>query len=169
MQLLLVRHAHAGSPEEFAATGRHDGERPLSRAGADKMRGVAHALHMQIPQLDLIASSPYVRALETARILAEPYGLEVVEVPALIPDQPPAAVVDWLREQSAEAVAVVGHEPALGTLASYLLAGAARPFITFKKAGACLIEHPGAPAPGTGTLIWSLTGGQLRKLPHGSD
>ena len=70
MQLLIVRHAVAEDRERFAATGRGDAERPLTRKGRREFRKVARGLREALPSLDLIASSRLARAIETAAVLA---------------------------------------------------------------------------------------------------
>jgi phosphohistidine phosphatase len=119
-----------------------------------------------VPRLDPIVSSPLVRAHETAAILARRYdGIQVVELAALAPGGASAALVEWLGDQAADAaIALVGHEPDLGLLASYLVSGVKRSFMPFKKAGAGLIECDATPAAGAGQLRWLLPPKALRAL-----
>jgi phosphohistidine phosphatase SixA len=60
-------------------------------------------------------------------------------------------------------VAVVGHEPDLSGLVSWLLAGAARPLVALGKGAACLLELE-KPAARTATLLWLLPPRGLRRL-----
>jgi phosphohistidine phosphatase SixA len=86
-------------------------------------------------------------------------------VDALLPDGDRAEVLSWLEEQGeAETIAIVGHEPSLGLLASWLLASPLSHFVEFKKGGACLISWSSRPAAGTGWLQWALGPGPLRRL-----
>jgi len=130
------------------------------------MRKAAHGLHTLLPGLTQIATSPLLRARQTAEIVAADYtDVEVVNLPALSPGTAPRAVLDWLRTQPPEALlALVGHEPDLGQLASWLLAGKPSGFVQFKKGAAALIEFAGAPAAGKGTLTWLLTAAQLAEI-----
>jgi phosphohistidine phosphatase len=74
-------------------------------------------------------------------------------------------VLAWLRRLPADhSVAAIGHEPDLGVLASYLLAGRRESFVPFKKGGACLMYVPAAITPGTSVLEWLMTPRQLRYL-----
>ena len=59
---------------------------------------------------------------------------------------------------------LVGHEPDLATWVSWGLTRRRDRLLAFKKAGAALLEFPGAPDGGTGTLRWLLTAQQLRAL-----
>src|SRR5882724_2462532 len=66
VRLLVVRHAIAEDPAVFAATGRSDAERPLTEKGRRRMRRVARGLKKLVPAIDGLATSPLVRAVETA-------------------------------------------------------------------------------------------------------
>lgn len=165
MDVLLVRHAKAEEREIFALSGADDALRPLTRAGAKEMRKVAKALHRLLPQVDVFASSPLLRAVQTADILAARYGGKVMQLPQLAPGHDPAQVLTWLRSQGDNAcVALVGHEPDLGMLASWLLAGGRRGFLPMKKAGACLLRFAGGIKDGKAELVWYLPPGLLREL-----
>lgn len=126
----------------------------------------AEGLVRVVPHLDVIASSPLVRAVQTADILARAYGHERVErVAALAPGGDFDAVVEWLEgHEPTAAVAVVGHEPDLSELASYLLLHTPAPFFSFKKGGAALLEFEGMIGPGEAELRWLLAPKHLRTL-----
>jgi phosphohistidine phosphatase len=168
VQLLVIRHGPAGDRAEFAKTGQDDSERPLTPGGKSKMRRAARGLHTLIRKLDLMASSPYVRARQTADIVAEAYdGIAVETLRALIPDGSRPEILRWLRAASPDAtVAVVGHESDLSELISWLLTGKPTPLLELKKGGVCLIEYDGRPParPGAGQLAWCLTRSQLERL-----
>lgn len=164
MELLLVRHARAEERELFAISGADDALRPLTREGAARMRDVAAGLHRLLPDLDVIASSPYTRALQTADILARRYKTKVVQLPQLAPGHPPATLLPWLRgHDETFRVALVGHEPDLGMLASWLLCGKEQGFLPFKKGGAALLHFPADIKAGQAQLDWLLTPAQLRR------
>ncbi|MDE2489670.1 MAG: phosphohistidine phosphatase, partial [Elusimicrobia bacterium] len=102
-------------------------------------------------------------AAQTAALAAEALGAEVLECPALIPGRPPEEALDWLRGRREGRVALVGHEPQLSRLASWLLTGDARSVLRLKKSQALLLDLP-RPAPGRATLLWSLAPRHLRAL-----
>jgi phosphohistidine phosphatase len=164
MQLLIVRHAIAEERETWAP--RDDSLRPLTADGKKKMKESAKGLCALVPKLDLLATSPLTRAKQTAQILAKVYEKpEPTVTDVLSPGQRPAAVVAWLRTQSAhKIVAVVGHEPGLGSLASWLAAGSERSFLDLGKGGACLIDLAERIEAGEAMLAWVLRPSQLRKL-----
>jgi len=138
---------------------KKDAQRPLTDAGRKRMRRAAKALRRQVPAVDVIASSPLIRARETAEILAARYDdMAVVELMPLSPGGSERELLDWLREQTRDAVVVlVGHEPDLGLLASWLLTGKKSAFAPLRKGAACLIQFAEAPAAGGGVLEWMLT------------
>jgi phosphohistidine phosphatase len=156
MQLLMVRHAKAKDRLSFAETGRDDADRPLTKKGRSTFRKTARALRKALPELDLVASSRFSRAAETAEILADACKTGPVRyVKELEPDADPAAAVRWLQGQRRRAVVtVVGHEPQLSRLAGLLLVGTPRSFIALEKGGACLIDVGKTPKADAGTLRW---------------
>jgi len=166
MLLLVVRHAIAEDPAEYARHHTDDAGRPLTLEGRKKMKRAARGLRALVPELDRLAASPLTRALQTAEILAEAYdGIEPASVAALAPGQPTAALAAWLGEELRHrAVAIVGHEPGLSRAVSWLLAGGERSFIELKKGAACLLECADPVRAGTATLQWALTPSQLRDI-----
>ncbi|MDE2038957.1 MAG: histidine phosphatase family protein [Elusimicrobia bacterium] len=74
MELLLMRHGPAGDSRRWLARGRADAERPLTETGRRKTRRAAEGLARLLPRLDLIASSPLLRARQTADALARLHG-----------------------------------------------------------------------------------------------
>lgn len=164
MKLVIVRHADAGDREEFAKSGKPDELRPLSDKGRKQMRSAAEGLRALVPNVDLIATSPYVRALETAEIVADVYkGVEPDTTGSLEPESAPEDLVEWLRKRNADVVVVVGHEPDLGALATWLMSGQTTSHVELKKGGACQLDFEDGMKKGAGVLQWLLTGKQLAK------
>ena len=166
MQLLIIRHAIAEDREAFAASGQDDSERPLTKDGRKKMRRAAAGLAEVAPAVDLLATSPFVRATQTADIIAAALRRPPTHsVDALTPERPASDFVKWLQEvEDAAVVAAVGHEPHLGRLVGWLATARKQPFMELRKGGACLLDLGAAPAPGTAHLVWALTPKQLRRL-----
>ena len=165
MQLLVIRHAIAMERDEWAKTGRPDSDRPLTDTGRRRMRRNARGLQRISPHPDLIGTSPWLRAADTARVIVETLGIErMEEVDAMIPERPFSDLASWLNERSAVAtIAVVGHEPHVGELVTWLL-GAEGAHVEFKKGGACLLRIDGKVDAGSATLVWHLPPAQLRDL-----
>ncbi|HET7248294.1 MAG TPA: histidine phosphatase family protein [Gemmatimonadales bacterium] len=165
-QLLVVRHAIAEDAAEWARAHPDDAGRPLTSEGKKKMKRVADALCALVPDIQQLATSPLTRAVQTAEILAAAYdGLDPVVVPVLAPAQSPVDVTRWLAgERRHETVAIVGHEPGLSRVVSWLLAGSERSFVEIKKGAAVLLAFPDAVDAAAATLQWALTPSQLRGL-----
>lgn len=164
-QLLIVRHAVAESREAFAESGEDDALRPLTADGRRSMKRVAKGIHTLVPTLDVIAASPLVRAQQTAQVLASRYdGVTVTTTESLEPSRGPTAFATWVRKQPEGTIAVVGHEPHLGMLVTWLMTGLAEPRVRLRKAGACLLEVSGRPRAGAAIMEWSLTPSQLRDI-----
>lgn len=188
MKLLVVRHAIAEDREAFARGGDGDRQRPLSGKGRRRFRLGAAALAAREPDIDLLVSSPLVRARQTADLLDEALRTEGIEIrraesDALVPGAHPRALGDWLGDWSSqhrkeaggaelETLAVVGHEPHLSHLVSWLAGGVEHSWIRLKKGGAVLLEVPAgtreragdALSAGSATLLWALAPRQLREL-----
>jgi phosphohistidine phosphatase len=166
MQLLIVRHAIAADQLAWAATGSADDQRPLTDKGRARMKRNAAGIVVALPDLDVIGTSPFLRAAQTATLLARAYGgVEVTEVPALASGGSREGIVDWLSTHDVDArVAVVGHEPDLGWLLAWCLGGDGVPAVAMRKGGACLLGFVGHPAAGRAELKWFLPPSLLRKL-----
>jgi len=165
VELLVVRHAIAEDREVFAATGREDALRPLTAEGTRKMKRTARGLRTIIPGIDVLVSSPLTRAHETAEILRREYELDRVETAReLEPATPLDEVASWLGRLDKGVVAIVGHEPLLGHLVTYLITGSNHSGVELKKGGACLIEFDAKPEVARGRLIWAISPGILRDL-----
>lgn len=166
MDVLVVRHAIALDKAEAARAGMPDGERPLTREGKRRAKSVARGLAHRVPELAAILTSPLRRAVETADVLARRYPTAAyIETAALTPDAEPAALEQVLATHAVQpVVAVIGHEPHLSGWVSWCLTGDERPIVELRKSGACLLHFDGAPARGTGRLMWLLTPGIARRL-----
>lgn len=162
VRLYLVRHAIAFERDDRWPD---DTKRPLTHKGTARMREVVDGLLEMNVELDLVITSPLVRAKQTADVLlagfADPPALAVSE--SLSPGGTPAGVADVLsRHMKLKNIALVGHEPSLGDLGAFLI-GAKAP-LAFKKGGVACIEMPTLPVVGRGQLIWLATPRMLRRL-----
>jgi phosphohistidine phosphatase len=162
--LYVLRHAIA----ESEAPGGDDRLRRLTSRGREKMRAEAEGMAGLGIELDLLLTSPLVRAAETAAIVADvlPGCPTPREFPGLAPSVGAAELVRGLRPFARhEGVAIVGHEPGLSQVAALLLAGSPGGLaLVLKKGGLIAIEIVEEPAPRSGTLRWMLTPRQLRRL-----
>jgi phosphohistidine phosphatase len=136
----LIRHAHAVPAEE-------DPNRPLSPKGREQIAEVCAALRArQGFKPAEIWHSPLARARETAELLAAGLGLSapLVLKPGLEPSDDPAGIAAVLAAEARD-IAVVGHEPHLGGLATLLVEGPAHAgaFVEFRKAGVLALLRKG--------------------------
>jgi phosphohistidine phosphatase len=163
MKLLVVRHGTAMEREDFAGTGESDDLRPLTDEGKAEMKLIAAGLRSEVATLDVLATSPLLRARQTAEIIADAYEFRDAQViDSLVPGAPFDEFVGWSAGLGeTKVVAVVGHEPHLGTLVTWLLAGGNQSRIRLKKGGACLVEFDAVPQRDSGILNWLLTPRQL--------
>jgi phosphohistidine phosphatase len=122
MKLYVMRH---GPAEESAASG-HDGDRALTASGRERVRSVAKRLVDEEEAPLLIVSSPLVRSVQTAEIVAAATKLTerggVVETRReLSPGGDATELVKSLFAQKKKRVMVVGHEPDLSALITRLV------------------------------------------------
>lgn len=121
MELYILRH---GLAESNSVSGR-DSDRRLTPEGAEQVRRqMTRAREMGVSP-EAIFSSPYVRALETARIVAELLGYqsEIVKTSALEPDAPPGAVWEdvWQEVRGfSKQVMLVSHEPLVSATVAWM-------------------------------------------------
>jgi len=165
MNLYIIRHAIAideGTPEYD-----NDSERPLSDKGKKKMRQIAKGLRALGVDFDLILSSPYLRAKETAEILAEVSRTkaDVAFSENLIPMGDPDLLISEMNEKySANSIALIGHEPHLSSLISLLVSDNASLDITLKKGGVCRLSADDLHHTRKATLEWLITPGILVEI-----
>jgi phosphohistidine phosphatase SixA len=119
MKLILVRHAHAGSP----LAGDADRSRELTPEGIETADALASSLLPYLPSR--IISSPYKRAIQTVTSLAERLGIEVDLDERLSQEATDSQVVELAAFLAAVpdqmAIVLAGHGPTLARLAETLL------------------------------------------------
>ena len=127
MDLILWRHAEAFDAED----GDEDLERALSARGERQAARMATWLNQHLPATTRILVSPARRAQQTAAALER----KVKTIEALAPTGTVPALLACARWPDAkEPVMVIGHQPTLGLVAAYLLAGVAQPWSVKKGA-----------------------------------
>lgn len=163
MNLYLIRHAIS---EEEHSSGE-DSQRALTDKGAKKMRQIAKGLRVLGAEIDLILTSPYVRAKETAEILADVYKIkkQIVMSDHLIPMGAPDLLIAEINEKfSFDSLAIVGHEPYLSSLISLLVSGGAPLDLVIKKGGVCRLSADELRHTRRASLEWLLTPGVLIEI-----
>lgn len=121
MKLYVMRHAVA----EDAAASFHDFDRALTLKGRKRAREVARTLQHADEKPRVIISSPLVRALQTAEIVASVLDPEepVTVRQEIAPGGELLTLIHELVAAQSKSVMIVGHEPALSSLVDQLLGG----------------------------------------------
>lgn len=165
MHLYIVRHAIAG--ERDPSRWPDDGQRPLTPEGRRRFQEAARGLARIVPTVETHLSSPLVRAWQTAEILSADAGWPApVACDALAGESVVEATIDLLpRHEERASVALVGHEPGVSEILSYLLTGSAhQAAVEFKKGAVACLTLPRGPVPGSAVLLWLLPPKVLRGL-----
>ena len=163
MRVILFRHGPAA--RRNATTWPNDSFRPLTSPGALLARAAAEGLARIESSVAVVVSSPASRTRQTARVLASVFDTgEIEELESLGPDGSISEIVRYLSARPpVDGLILVGHEPGLGLLASFLLVGAPAG-LRLKRAGAMSIRFDGTPREGTGRLSWLLSPRILRRM-----
>ena len=166
MDLYIQRHAIA--VDRGTKGYETDSKRPLTGKGAEKMQGIAEGMLTLQLSFDRILSSPFVRARQTAGIVAEVlHETKKLEFTAdLEPGGDPGRLIDLIGERHGpdSSILLVGHEPYLSGLISILVAGVQNPSITMKKGGLCKLRVAGLRYGRCAVMEWLLTPHQLRLM-----
>jgi len=163
MKIYILRHGIAVEPGTPGYD--TDAERPLTPEGERKLKGIADAMRALELSFDLILSSPYLRARQTAELIAEALKerkrLELSD--ALTPGGSMKKLVELLNrlQPSPDSVLLVGHEPHLSGLISLLVTGKAGCTVVMKKGGLCKLSTESLQPGRCAALEWLLTPKQM--------
>jgi phosphohistidine phosphatase len=157
MDLYIIRHAWAADRDDRQWP--DDDLRPLTEEGRERFTQMAARLLGRGLTPEVIATSPLVRCVETARLLAaEADKVEVVELDELRPGSDVEGLLQWTARQARkhERIAWVGHAPDVNRLTAALV-GDRGGVIHFAKGAVAAIRFDGPPAIGSGELQWLVT------------
>jgi phosphohistidine phosphatase len=163
MKLYLIRHASAEAHSQPTA-GPDLGL--TEKARARMVRAVSGLRKLDV-QPELILASPLKAAIDTAALVSQGLGYVRVEtLEELSPGSELDALVSKLRPNfGLSALALVGHQPKLGHLASFLLAGSPNAFeVSLRKGGVALLSGDFADMTAPCTLDWLLPPKVLRRI-----
>ena len=166
MNLYLLRH---GIAEERNPLGsKPDPARQLTPEGIRKIERIACAMQSMELEFDVVLSSPFLRAVETARIVADKFEVasKLEQDKSLAPDGNPQQLITSLEKRGRKAshILLVGHEPYLSRLISLLVSGDTSLQIELKKGGLAFLEIRNLHYGRCAILKWLLTPGQLRSI-----
>ena len=151
VRLHLLRHAHAGDAFEWEGD---DDLRPLTGKGRRQSERLGAFLEAQGVRPDVIVTSPKVRARQTAEIVAGTLGMSIKVDGRLAEGFGQHELWSLLDELGAREPMLVGHDPDLSTLVSYLI-DAAR--ISLKKAALATVDLHTRIGDGEGDLRWLIS------------
>jgi len=156
MNIFILRHGIAVEPGTPAF--ENDSERPLTPKGERQLRKTAAAMKKMDLRFDLILSSPFERAKQTAKIVADDLKLKkLLKFSREL--QPDGSVKNLFRQlndlkPAPENILLVGHEPYLSRFISLLVSGGENVAIDFKKGGLCKLEVEELEYSHCATLKW---------------
>jgi phosphohistidine phosphatase len=158
MELFIIRHAWAAERDETLYP--DDSLRPLTDEGRNRFARMVAALVPRRLTPQLIVTSPMLRCLQTAEILATALGdmTKLVEHEELLPDGDPKHLMAWTEEHASglDRVAWVGHAPDVGYLVAALI-GLDNGWFDLKKGAIAAIGFPQSPEFSRGELRWLVT------------
>jgi phosphohistidine phosphatase len=148
VRLHLLRHAHAGDPVEWDGD---DALRPLTQKGRRQSERLGRFMSQHGIRPDVIVSSPKVRALQTAEIVAAELDMTVRIDAGLGETFGQRELWGLLDGLGAREPMIVGHDPDLSSLLAYLIGADGIPM---KKAALATIDLTTKLGDGEGTLRW---------------
>ena len=164
MELYIVRHGIAVDREDPKCP--PDPERFLTDEGKERSRQVAKGVAEIASVPDLMLTSPYLRALQTAEIFAgvlEYSKNKIRQSDLLLPGAEPLQLFRELaRDKDLCSVFIFGHAPHLDDVLATSI-GTKHHISSLKKAGVAFVELKRL-VPPSGELIWLGTPKLLRKL-----
>ncbi|MDE2215410.1 MAG: phosphohistidine phosphatase SixA, partial [Candidatus Omnitrophica bacterium] len=146
MELYFLRHGLAGQYGDPKY--KDDSLRPLTADGQEKMRRAGLGMQVLGLKFDCIISSPFLRARQTAEIIAKVYKIKKKDIHLTDNLLEPAPVEDLLQElrsrfPKSENILLVGHQPHLTQMISRLLQSNKELLIDLKKGGLCSLSLQG--------------------------
>jgi phosphohistidine phosphatase len=158
MRIYLIRHGNA--VDTGTADFDEDAQRLLSEKGREKMKNIACALKNLGVKPNLIVSSPYVRAEQTAQILKKVLECkrDFALSDALVPLGNPGDILGEINEKyNVDELILVGHEPCLSVLIGMLISGAPDILITLKYGSVCCLSVDNLRMQRVAVMEWLLT------------
>ena len=163
MELYIVRHGIAIDREDPNSPA--DPERYLTEEGLQKTKEVAKGIAALGVTADLLISSPYVRAMQTAEIFADAFDYprqKIRQSDALLPGAEPSLFFRELaKDKQSAAVFCFGHAPHVDELIATGVA-VKHQITAMKKAGVALLELKRI-SPPSGQLVWLVTPKLIRR------
>lgn len=154
-RLYFLRHGPAASATTWNGD---DADRPLTSPGRKRVKCLVDMLARGEVAVDLIATSPLLRAQQTAEVAAKAFGAPVVIDDRLAPGfsaEGLAGILDRYSEHTA--IMIVGHEPSFSAVLSETIGGGS---IVVRKGAVARVDLTGV-NPAAGELGWLVTPGSI--------
>jgi len=138
MEIYLLRHGIA----EDGKPAMRDADRALTEDGREKLKRVLKRAKAAGVQPDVILSSPYRRAIETAQVAVSvlSHRGKIIETRALVPNAAPHEIWEELRSRQTESsILLASHEPLMSSTLAFLLANPAL-LVDMKKAALARVD-----------------------------
>jgi phosphohistidine phosphatase len=163
MEIYVVRHGIAIDREDPKCP--PDPERYLTEEGVEKTKRVAAGVAALSATADVLLSSPYVRAMQTAEIFATALNFpkqKIRQTDLLLPGAEPTLLFRELaKDKHHSTLFIFGHAPQLDDVIATAL-GSKHHITSLKKAGVALLELKRV-SPPNGQLVWLATPKLLRR------
>ena len=166
MNVYILRHGIA--VERGTAGPDKDADRSLTPKGERRLWRITGAMEALNLSFDRILSSPYLRARQTAEIVAEAFRarkkLELLD--SLTPDGDAKMLIAYLKslQRVPQSILLVGHEPYLSELIARLVSGSTSFPLALKKGGLCKLTTASLKFGRCATLEWLLTPKQMELM-----
>jgi phosphohistidine phosphatase len=160
MDLFVLRHGKAGQSSEDP----DDSKRALTAPGREEIRDIARWMRRERFRFGVIASSPLIRASETAGIVARILDRKdrLVIWDELAPGGDPDTVCYRAAQSGKEAaILIVGHEPDLSGLVGRIISQSGPASLVIAKGGLAKIRNFSFDSQLSGNLQWLLTPKQM--------
>ena len=169
MDLFILRHGYAGNR---LSDPMKDIKRELTISGKKEVVEIAKSFKKLGVKFNVIFSSPFTRAFQTAQIIAEEYKLteQIEQSEELKPDGSKGSLYNKLSKLSIDSVIlIVGHEPYLSGMINDIISNDNynknhNNNIILKKAGLSRIKITSTVPKFKGELRWLLTPRILKKI-----
>ena len=160
MDLYILRH---GKAEPYGQRYPADHLRPLTEKGRKRTKGSVKGMKAANVNVDLIVSSPILRARQTAEIVHKGLGIaEPIEFSSALASGSVREVMSAIQAYaSLDGVLLVGHEPTLSELISTMSSGVYHVAFNLKPGGLCKLNVATLGFGQCASIEWFVTPKQL--------
>jgi len=150
LEIYLLRHAHAGNPDEWTGD---DAERPLSQKGRRQAERLGRFLARTGFRADVIVSSPKVRAMQTAELVAAAIGARTETDHRLAAPLDIGLLANVVTDAGGTKIVLVGHDPDFSDLTAELVGAE---YMPLKKGTLVRLDARPPLQPASALLRWMI-------------